>query len=142
MKGFILFIFFILSPTLLSGQELLGSLGGDDYSLGEAFIETHSGSGIIVSEGLHQPLISLIDIKEYSEFHINVYPNPTSDKLILEYNLTAVSIVLYDSRGSLVFQDNSGNKVFDLSSIPQGKYTLFVMQNDNLQYSCKVLIQR
>ena len=142
MKGLILFIFFILSPTLLSGQELLGSLGGDDYSLGETFIETHSGSGIIASEGLHQPLISLIDIKEYTEFHINVYPNPTSDKLILEYNLTAVSIVLYDSRGSLVFQDNSGNKVFDLSNIPQGKYSLFVMQNDNLQYSCKVLIQR
>lgn len=137
-------MFITLSTTALSGQELLGSVGNDNFSLGESFIQTHSDSGIIITEGLHQPFISLIDINELSAFSIQVYPNPTSDKLILEHNLNTVTAVLYDSRGRLVFENNSSgtNDLFDLSSISQGKYTLIILRNDNLLYSCKVLIQR
>jgi hypothetical protein len=142
MKEFLLGLSFILFTNALSGQELLGSSGGHNFSLGEAFIATQLGSGLIVSEGFHQPYISLIDIHENPDVSINVYPNPTSDKLTLEHNLESVIVFFYDSQGQVVFTDNRTSRLFDLSSFPQGQYSLVILRRDNILYSCKVLIQR
>lgn len=142
MKKFLPGLCLILFSTALSGQELLGSAGTDKFSLGEAFIETHLGSGLIISEGFHQPLISLIDIKENPRVLVSVYPNPTSDKLILEHNLESIIVFLYDSQGQVVFTDYQTSGTFDLSSFSQGQYSLVILQKNDILYSCKVLIQR
>ena len=142
MPRCVLAFFLLISCSSLYSQELIGSAGGDNFSLGEVFIETRSTSVMMVSEGVHQPMISLVDIEEHEDIQISVYPNPTSQKLILDHTLSSVKINLHDALGRLVIEEIGRCDFFDLGEYPQGQYTLTVYQDDTLVYRCKILIQR
>jgi hypothetical protein len=142
MSKFVLLIFLLINCSSLFSQELISSAGGDNFSLGEVFIETRSTSVMLVSEGVHQPIISLIDIEEHEDIHITVYPNPTSQKLVLDHALSTVRVNLHDALGRLVIEEIGRCDFFDLGEYPQGQYTLTVYQEDTLVYRCKILIQR
>ena len=70
----------------------------------------------------------------------SVYPNPANDKLTLSYELkqtSPVQIAVYDSKGSLVMNQNRGMQIagsqkltIDLNSLAAGTYSLSVTGKD------------
>ncbi len=70
-----------------------------------------------------------------NEFHLNVFPNPTTDACTLNYTLTEkqnVKVAVYNLLGELVYLESlnslSGNinHVLNLSSLAQGNYSVEV----------------
>jgi hypothetical protein len=95
-KPIILLAIGMLWASLTQAQESINSSGGDatgiggtvSYSIGQlAFISYTNASGI-VSQGVQQAYeIFTVGIKEAElNISLSVFPNPTSDNLILQVN--------------------------------------------------------
>jgi hypothetical protein len=71
----------------------------------------------------------------YGQF-IHLYPNPTSDDLIVDFNLTGqsqVSMKIIDANGKLVISKNKisqGSKL-NVSQLSRGIYFVQVIDNNN-----------
>lgn len=63
-----------------------------------------------------------------SELHeIQVYPNPTSDKLTLQTNDQITEVRIYSAEGKLVSTDYSGQKEIEVSTLGTGTYLIEVV---------------
>lgn len=75
-------------------------------------------------------------------WNVNVYPNPTSSKLTVSFNLPQadeVSINLYDIQGNLILSKDTGHigigkhqELLDLTDIPPGTYTCSISGQKNM----------
>jgi hypothetical protein len=71
-------------------------------------------------------------LNQVNSFNVRVFPNPTHDLLNIQYNLISddkIIISLFDLRGNLVLEMNSGNKfkgenkeIIDISSLSSGQF--------------------
>ena len=104
----ILFLFSIVSmgqqSVVASGGDATGSSGSISYSVGQ-IAYTHSPTGNL-NEGVQQPFeifITSVDDSFY-EFQLNLYPNPTSQELIVEMKnySDGISASIYDIEGRLI----------------------------------------
>ena len=72
-----------------------------------------------------------------------VYPNPSSDKLLIESFLDGKRIDLYNISGVKVYENQKVSKnVVDVSRFSPGIYTLFVTNSDGTTSAIKVAIVR
>jgi len=86
------------SGTVTSGQEASGSGGSLSASLGQVVYQTYTSSGGTLSEGLQQAYeIFIITNTTEIEFDLDVqvYPNPTTDKITLEITEQGLSDLKY-----------------------------------------------
>jgi len=83
-------------------------------------------------------------IVEESDLGINIYPNPTSDKLDLSTEFIASSIEIVDANGRLVFREiiHSNEQSVSLKNLNEGCYILSILRENVRVYSEKLLIQR
>ena len=51
------------TANMALSQQVFGAAGNENYTLGEVFINSHISSNQILSEGFHQPVISLFEIE-------------------------------------------------------------------------------
>ncbi len=72
---------------------------------------------------------------------LNVFPNPTSDFLIIETNqpVEPSVIILTDITGRIVYQSTFTSRI-DVSHLPKGMYVLSFFSNAR-QYVSKVIVQ-
>ena len=101
-----------------------------DYTLGEIVVETHTNSTTILTQGFHQGVLKVNTSVENIDIKTKVYPNPTTNFLIveLEKNVNA-DILVYDINGKLVIKDRLNNeqqKQLDFSFLKQGNYLLHI----------------
>jgi hypothetical protein len=70
------------------------------------------------------PLFPLPDTLEASVVKLTVFPNPTTDRLVLSSPIDLETIALFDSAGRLCYFNQSGRTVqkLDLSAYPAGMY--------------------
>lgn len=62
-------------------------------------------------------------ISDVIEFSLNIYPNPTTDKLFIETNdLTITEINIYSATGSLVLNEKLSHNSIDISPLMTGVY--------------------
>jgi hypothetical protein len=66
------------------------------------------------------------DVPSYQ--NILVYPNPTSEKIYFDNNLTANRISIYSIHGSLMLSDVMKHEL-DISMLPGGVYFLEIVDN-------------
>ena len=97
-----------------------------DYTLGEIVVETHTNSTTILTQGFHQGILKVNTSVENIDIKTKVYPNPTTNFLIieLEKNVNA-DILVYDINGKLVIKDRLNNeqqKQLDFGFLKQGNY--------------------
>jgi hypothetical protein len=130
------------------GQRYADSWGGVDYGAryipGFAFNHQY-----YVSVGFHVGQEKTIGIKENLIQKLNIYPNPTSDKLFLECHLKHnefVNIQLYNSTGqmikNLMNEETSEGKntfSFDISEIEPGLY--FIKMNVGNESLVKAVVK-
>ena len=95
--------------------------------------------------GYYQYDESSLNIQELlnnaNEWKVNVFPNPTSSKLMISFYLPEsdeVSIKLNDMQGKLIITQNIGIKesgehqeILDLTDIPMGTYTCSISGQKN-----------
>ena len=127
----------ILSPSVIvsTGASFSNSTASTDLTVGEVMVETFSNNTIL-TQGFHQA--SSIEITSgvvNLDIKTKVYPNPTTDFLIIEIEKTVnADILVYDINGKLVIKDKLNNeqqKQLDFSFLGQGNYLLHINIADN-----------
>ena len=134
----------VLTSLLLFGsasaQEVISSGGNHhenssamiSYTLGEAATFTGSSSENILTQGFHQTNLTVTGIEEPMSIGLKVFPNPTSDKVVVEFDdpQSGVQLMLFDANGRLIDQksvmQNQHRTEFDLGQVASGNYFLKV----------------
>ena len=143
MKPFFFFLLFspflvfgqVTSPSLVSssGDSYSNSNANMDFSVGEIVIETHQNNEIL-TQGFHQEILQISTGISELDIVTKVYPNPTSDFVIVELeNDNNGEILIYDINGKLMISDKLDNeriKQFDFSKFSQGNYLLYINIKD------------
>ena len=77
----------------------------------------------------YNPLPSYTDTTQTVVEEINIYPNPTSDNITIEYPLGINFMKLYSADGKLIYDidivEQSGKIELDLSALPAGIYFIY-----------------
>ena len=154
---YLLFAFLIGSALSMDAQELsiknsCLSMAGNSSSVHQgsnhffiqesigqnSVIGTNTVQGATLRQGFIQPQISTAKAVEIDPLKIQVFPNPTTDRLTIKA-LNAegidVDISIYDMSGRLIvnMQDNLLKEVsISLSSFSTGIYVLRVMEAERL----------
>lgn len=157
----ILSITLIALPMLVGAQsitpEVVASAGEHfengnvqlSWTLGEIAVSTYDNGGNILTEGFHQPELLITSIEEVSELDmmVNIFPNPTSDFINIEFtgNKTDMLVELFDMNGKEVsrvdvdaYQMETG---INVSNMAAGGYLLRLTE-ENGKYVSTHQIQK
>ena len=137
---FILIFILTLSCGPSLAQEVI-SAGGNhhenssamiSYSLGETVTFTGTSTENTLTQGFHQSNLTVTGVEKLLSFDVKVFPNPTSDRVIVQFDQpqSEIRIDLYDAAGRIVDQQrltqNQLSFEFDLSKEAAGNYVLNV----------------
>ncbi|MDD4109116.1 MAG: T9SS type A sorting domain-containing protein [Prolixibacteraceae bacterium] len=155
MKTLLLFFIIIFSGITVTAQEVVASSGASgsitgykvDWTLGEPVIETLPGSVNILTQGMHQTKLTVTGLEELTipGLEIRVYPNPTSDLLIIEVIQTGNYSFRYElfditGRKMAVNKMNSNIEEINMSNFVSGFYLLNVLNSDSEHVKvCKII---
>jgi hypothetical protein len=133
----------VLSAT---GGDASGSGGSVAYSVGQIVYTTSTGTSGSVAQGVEQAYeISSVGIKETAlNISLSIFPNPTSDYLILkvqDYNNEALSYHLIDEQGKLVLNEQITNQDTQvaMSTLARGAYFINVLQENKKIQTFKII---
>ena len=122
----------VATPSVLasSGDSYANGNVIMDVTLGEIVVQTHTNGATILTQGFHQGELRVSTSVENIEINTKVYPNPTTQYLIieLEKNVNA-ELMVYDITGKLVLKDkliDQQRKELDFSFLTQGNYLLHI----------------
>ena len=121
----------ILSPSVIgsAGASFSNSTAKTDLTVGELVIETFSNNTIL-TQGFHQGDLKVSTDVVNIGIKTKVYPNPTTNFLIVELEKTVnADILVYDINGKIVIKDKLNNeqqKQLDFSFLGQGNYLLHI----------------
>lgn len=130
-----------LAPSLLStsGDFFSTNNYSVSWSLGEIAIETFSQSGNIITQGFQQTRLTTTGIQENSvkKNAIQLYPNPASDKLFLNFNsydVQSYQLEIFDLIGSKKISEkietNSKITEIKLNDLEPGTYMLVIKSKE------------
>lgn len=124
-----------------AGGAVVGTNGSVSYSIGQTFYGESIGSTGLASEGVQQPYeIFEIGIHDFDAVQLNcmVYPNPTSDYLILKINddsfaELSLSYSLFDVTGKVLLTSSivESETTIELSNFPTQTFFLNIIQKSN-----------
>lgn len=146
MKFFTLIIISLFCSTSLQAQQAIVVLGNDvignngsvSYSIGQITYNIYKKDNASISEGIQQPyeISEITIINEIQKNTISIYPNPTTDELILnlyDFDLNNIAYYLYDLNGKLLLNNkiiNYETKISMIAFIP-AIYILKIVQNNH-----------
>lgn len=109
---------------------------------GEAFNNTHTVGGIIVTESiLNMPFHdSSLATSEVSLSNIIIYPNPVSERLYVKGDLSKkIEFKIYDNSGRMVLKEPMYTNGIDMSTLPIGLYYVLIFENQKLIERQKII---
>lgn len=126
-------------PSLVNSAGGSGVIGGNtfEWSVGEAIIATTSTPGLVVTQGLLQPLPPGVSVNNtrMANDEIRLYPNPASDVLVLQSNLSAGGDIQYQLlditgrimlRGAARLAQGNEKQYIHIEALPAGSYIMQV----------------
>lgn len=131
-----------VSPAVVAsvGSDTLIGNTNISYTVGEACIQTLTvGNTNIVSQGFQQPnydiVVSIVD-GELPE-HIKIFPNPTTDAVMVQVGNKQYTATVYDLLGQVVVQAQkcNGSTLIHLSDLAAGKYILHLSGQTSYTFS-------
>ncbi len=155
LKFSLLFTLFVCVFGHIYGQESINSSGGNasgsggsnSYSVGQVVYITH-GSGDTEAQGVqHAYEIYIIDgIEDQNTFSFSVYPNPTTDALVLETeagDLSNLSFHLTDNNGKLIKLSDiqSSQTIIDMTGLAKSNYFITIYHKGQADQTFKILKQ-
>lgn len=110
------------------GDSFSNAVGSLDFTIGETIVETFKSSSNIITQGFHQSSISVIPTGIADLDHlIKVFPNPTSDILIIDTGgIQGLSYQLIDAKGIVLLNKalSFESSEIDLITYAGGMYLL------------------
>lgn len=142
---FWLFVFKVQGQTTANVSGASGLVGGisHSYSIGEmALVHTSSTTHIIVTQGVLQPINTIMGVAEsfINDLELRVYPIPTYDLLNIQSNFQnrgKLSVQLYDISGRQLIhkmwmlQEGAALNQIDLAPYASGNYFLMLQYENN-----------
>ena len=131
---------------MASGGEATGT-GSSSYSVGQVVYTYVSSSNETVSQGVQQPyeISTTLDIDEMAILlEVSVFPNPTSDFIILkieEKDISKVNYQLYNINGKLLKSEQVENQTtnINMTSYPVATYIVKVLSDNKIVKSFKII---
>lgn len=126
-----------LTPAVISSAGMEGKAQGYglSWTIGEPVIQTYIQTGVVLTQGFHQPnfLLDELSPEPPPELNLLVYPNPTSGVLIIECDSPKLLwAAIYDLYGrrllSVPLRD--AKTIVDLSQWVSAAYLLKVLDQD------------
>jgi len=121
-----------------AGGNAAGSGGTVAYTVGQTSYMTQTDGNTTITQGVQQPYeISLVTGIEYTgsiTLECSVYPNPTSDYVILKVGneeLSTLSVQLFDLNGRLLLSKKVENNETTIPMQGLLPSTYFLKVNDN-----------
>ncbi|MDF2436050.1 MAG: hypothetical protein K0Q95_426 [Bacteroidota bacterium] len=134
------------SPDVISCSGNSFNNGGNqlDWTLGEPVTSTLSGGNNALSQGFHQPDLLITSLNELQlDYLLNVYPNPTTDIVHLQFTdlKVTVSIELFTSEGKLLESQkvNSNEAQLSLLKYKAGTYLLSVKESGSAAKTFRII---
>jgi hypothetical protein len=152
MKGFLssLFVMFLGFSGLyaqnaipVSGGDASGSGGTASYTVGQNFYTTNTGSNGSVAQGVQQAyeITEITGSPEIKGLNLtsSVYPNPTTDFLVLNVdasssiNINTLSYMLYDVSGKVIEMNavRKSSTTIQMGKLVAGTYFVKLVQTNN-----------
>jgi len=150
MKKIIFIVVALLITTYTMGQivstELISSSGDVfcnsnyqlDWSIGECITETFNSESFIFAQGFHQGDYIVTEIENLSNIEAIVYPNPTSDLIILrftkntEFEKSNYTITDLTGKDLVTYKIQSELEQIDFSNYANGFYLLTITQDNKI----------
>jgi hypothetical protein len=145
----VIFLFFLLLVGTLRAQSLsnsvIGSSGADfssgnnqlSWTIGEPVVSTLSAANNQLTQGFHQPYITVSSIEINESFSVKVFPNPTHEAISVVFeNPANCQLEIFDMLGRKlqVFSlKNADNSIISLSDYPSGNYLLRITEANSYQ---------
>ena len=114
-KAGLFLLFILLGLSILPAQEVISPSGNSfqnqhyslSFTLGELAVETYISDELTLTQGMHQPEISIVSVVEHlnDPFGLRVYPNPATDFINLQINDSdqgSLSYKLFNLSGQLL----------------------------------------
>jgi hypothetical protein len=124
--------------TVSSGGEANGNGGSFSYSIGQVFYSINTGNTGVTSQGVQQAYeIYPVGISELDINMFTLYPNPTTDKIIIKKNNAKTQLYSYlleDINGSILAKGSLQDieTQIDLSLFASSVYTIQLINAQNL----------
>jgi hypothetical protein len=131
-----------------TGCNASGSGGSTNYSVGQVFYITNTGTNGSVAQGVQQPYeISVVTGLEEAKginLSVSAYPNPTPDYLTLEvkeFELSNLCFQLYDMNGKLLQSEKiRGNETrIVMSNLVPATYFVKIIQGNKEVKTFKII---
>jgi hypothetical protein len=107
------------------------------WTLGEVMIDTYDNGTNILTQGFHQPMLTVTAVDEtLADVRLSLYPNPTSDYLNIELgnNDKDINLQLYDMGGKLihkaVINAYQTKYVLPMNAVASGNYLVQMQTED------------
>jgi hypothetical protein len=116
-----------------AGGTLFNGSGSISYTIGESVAQTLTNANVILTQGFHQPILSVAVVQALSglDYTVSTFPNPTSDFVWLKIDKPSVvglQYLLFDFKGTLLAQKNisTNEMVVPFNHLNTGVYLLKV----------------
>lgn len=119
-----------------SGGDAIGTGGFFSYSLGQIEYITSTGPSGTITEGLQQPYeILILSGIEETDIKLSVYPNPTTDNVVLTVenaNTQNMTYMIYDLLGKVIENKklNGSQTSISMVTLANDIYFIKVMNQD------------
>ena len=133
--------------SVVTGGDASGSGGTVAYSVGQVVYSTQVKATGSVAQGVQQPyeisIVSSIDFDQVNQ-RLQVYPNPTTDYLILnvgESDRSNLKFQLFDISGRLIADKKIANieELIRLDNLPGAVYFLKVFESNKDLKTFKII---
>ena len=138
---------FTQAAIATSGSEGKGAGGFVSWSVGQVAYSSFKGKGNTgsVSQGVQQAYtISVIGFRNAMSLSYSVYPNPTTDNIILEtpgFKVVKLTYQLLDMLGNIIKSDliSANRTEINTVALPSSTYFLKIIQGNNQVQSFKII---
>jgi hypothetical protein len=154
MKKITLVVCLLLATQLIYSQEAIPTSGGDatgsggssSYTVGQLVYTTNTGSGTVI-QGVQQPFeFQILSNPELTTVNLSavIYPNPTSDYVVLKISDTTLDNLSYhliDINGKVISNGSiiNGDTQINMQQLAIGMYILRVNQNNQELKNFKII---
>ena len=127
-----------------AGSAFENSSGSISFTIGECITSTFSPSGIILTQGFHQPKLVIIDNQPIRplDIEITAYPNPAKEFVILKIEKSQeFSYVLCDMMGRIIEKKEivSTETEIDFTYLKPSTYVLRVLKSKGEVRTFKII---
>jgi len=116
-----------------------------EVTAGELVVSSLQGDSSYMTGGIFEGVLAVTSVFESPEYEvkINIYPNPTSNKVTLDFpdDLNHLSVVIFNVNGKMLrtFTEVNNNSIIDFSIFPKGIYFIKIEENNQYISSKKVI---